>query len=132
MSGVLSSEQLLRRIEWISTGFLVAATLAAWGFFSGGAAVSVLLGGLIAASSFQTLKWQTRRAFRNTERLPSKGGLLALYYLRYLATLFLIFLVIYYGWADPVALLVGLSVMVFGILVSGGIEYIKLLAEKGE
>lgn len=132
MSEAISDEKLLRRIEWISTTFLVVATLAAWGVFSGEAAISVFVGGLIAGSSFQALKWQTRRAFRIQGRVPSKGGLFVLYYLRYLVTLFLIFLVIYNGWADPVALLVGLSVMVFGILVSGGIEYVKLLAKKGE
>jgi len=72
------------------------------------------------------LKWQLRRAFQRPGRLPTKAGLFVSYYVRFLATLFVIFLVIYYGWATPVPFLVGLSVMVLSIVLVGGIEFVLM------
>ena len=105
-------------------------TLAALVWFSLKAPSGVLLGGGIAILSFQVLKWQLRRAFQKPGKLPSKAGLFASYYIRFLATLFLIFLVLYLGWATPIPFLVGLSVMVFSIILVGAFEFI--IDEKGE
>jgi hypothetical protein len=38
----------------------------------------------------------------------------------------------YYGWADPIAFLVGLSVVVLSILVGGGLEIYVSIVRKGE
>jgi hypothetical protein len=126
---VVPSEELLRRIEWVSGSLLVIFTLGAWIVVSLQAAKGVLLGCLITMLSFQVLKWQLRRAFR-PGNLPSKAGLFAGYYVRYLATLFVIFLVMYFGWATPIPFLVGLSVMVLSIVVVGGLEFILMKGEK--
>jgi hypothetical protein len=128
-----SNEKLLRRIEWVSGVLLLALTLGAWVVFSGKMAFGVLLGGAVAIISFQVLKWQLRRAFKNPGKIPSKGGLFASYYLRFLATVFVIFAIIYYGWANPIAFLVGLSVVMLSIFMVGGQEFLLMLAEnKGE
>lgn len=124
-----SNEKLLRRIEWVSGSLLILFTLGAWVLFSYQAAKGVFLGCAITMISFQVLKWQLRRAFLRPGKVPTKAGLFASYYIRYLATLFVIFLVMYYGWATPIPFLVGLSVMVLSIVLVGGLEFVRMKGE---
>ena len=128
---ILTDERLLRHIEWTNIGLLVAAVFGAWIFFSSWIAFGVLLGGVIATVSFQILKWQLRRAFQSAGKVPHKGGLFVSYYLRFLITLFVIFTVIYYGWANPIALLVGLSLVVLSIAAVGAHEFLLMQLRKG-
>ena len=128
MREVLPNEKLLRRIEWVSGSLLVIFTLGAWIIFSLQTAKGVLLGCIITMLSFQVLKWQLRRAFK-PGNLPTRAGLFATYYIRYLATLFVIFLVMFYGWATPIPFLVGLSVMVLSIVLVGGLEFVLMKGE---
>lgn len=125
-------EGLLRRIEWASGVILTIWVLGTWVLYSGRMAFGVFLGGAIAITSFQVLKWQLKRAFQAPGKVPQKAGLFASYYIRFLATLFLVFVVMYYGWANPVAFLAGLSVVVVGIFLVGGLEFLALLMKKGE
>jgi hypothetical protein len=129
---VLPSEKLLRRIEWVNGFLLAVMTLGAWALFSIQMAVGVFLGGAIATASFQVLKWQLGRAFGTPGKIPSKGGLFASYYLRFLGTLFLVFVVMYYGWADPIAFVVGLSVVILSVVLVGGLEYLVMSAKRGD
>ncbi|MGA2401088.1 MAG: ATP synthase subunit I [Syntrophobacteraceae bacterium] len=130
MREVVENEKLLLRIELASAVLLLLFTLAALVWFSWKSASGVLLGGGIVIISFQVLKWQLRRALQRPGKLPSKAGLFASYYVRFLATLFLIFLVLYLGLATPFPFLVGLSVMVFSIILVGAFEFIMM--KKGE
>ena len=52
------------------------------------------------------------------------------YYLRFLATLVVVFFALYLGLATPVPFLVGLSIMVLSIVVVGTFEFFMM--EKGE
>ena len=52
------------------------------------------------------------------------------YYIRYVATLLLIFLVLYLRLATPIPFLVGLSIMVLSIVMVGVFEFIMM--KKGE
>lgn len=131
MKNILTDEKLVRDIEWANGLLLVAAILGAWIFFSGKAALGVLFGSAIATSSFQILKWQLRRAFRTPGITPRAGGLFASYYLRFLAVVFVIFSVIYYGWANPIALLVGLSTIPLSMVVVGVKEFLVMVVNKG-
>lgn len=131
MREILTNEKLLRRIEWANVFFLLILTGGAWLFFSVRVAGGVLLGGIVSTVSFQVLKWQLRRAFRNPEKIQGKGKILASYYLRFLAVAFVIFTIIYYGWVHPIALLVGLSVVVISILVIGFQEILLTLLKGG-
>jgi len=128
----LAGERLVRRIERTGVILLAAASLGAWVLYDARMALGVFLGGVIVILSFQVLKWQLRRAFLVPGRIPGKAGLFASYYLRFLATLFLVFVVMYYGWANPIAFVVGLSVVVLSIFLVGGLELLVLLAKKGE
>jgi hypothetical protein len=127
-----SVEILLRRIEWTNGALLVLAILGAWAFYSAKMAFDVLLGGAIVTASFQTLKWQLNKAFRDPGKIPSKGKIYLGYYLRFAIVLFLIFVVMHYGWKNPIAFVVGLSVIAISILLIGGLEFLVLVATKGE
>lgn len=132
MLDMLTGERLVRLIEWMSALFAVGLSLGAWYFYSAPAARGVIFGAAIAIASFQVLKWQLKKAFRDPLNLPGKGKVFASYYLRFLVTLFLVFLVMYFGWGDPIAFLVGLSVIVVSIIIIGALEYLMLLARKGD
>jgi len=126
---ITATETLLRRIEWVSAVLLILFPLVAWVLFSMETAIGVFLGCAIAITSFQVLKWQLRRAFQVPGKLPTRAGLFLSYYLRFLATLFLVFLVMYYGLATPIPFLVGLSVMVLSIGLVGGLEFVLMKGE---
>lgn len=132
MGGVAPTEELLRRIEWVGGGVWLLLTFAAWAGFSGSAALSVFLGGGIVIASFEVLKWQLKRALMREGSVPTKGGLFFAYYLRYLGTLLFIFLVISFGWVEPIAFLVGLSTVVISIFMVGGLEYLVSSTKRGE
>ena len=125
-------EQLLRRIEVVNVILMGLLPIGAWVLVSAKTALGVFLGAAIVTLSFRVLKWQLNKALRTPGKLPQKGRVFASYYLRYVATLFLVFVVMYYGWADPIAFLIGLSVVVLSIFVGGGLEVLVSLARKGE
>ncbi len=125
-------EKLLRRIEVVNVLLMGLLPLGAWVLVSAKTALGVFLGAAIVTLSFRVLKWQLNKAFRTPGKLPQKGRVFASYYLRYVGTLFLVFVVMYYGWADPIAFLIGLSVVVLSIFVGGGLEVLVSLARKGE
>lgn len=130
MREAIESEKLLQRIELASAVLLLAFTAASLLWFSLKCAAGVFLGGSIVILSFQVLKWQLKRALMTPGRLPSKAGLFVTYYIRFLATLFMVFLVLYLGLATPFPFLVGLSVMVLSMILVGAFEFIMM--ERGE
>ncbi len=131
MREILSDEKLVRRIEWVNGILLAVFAVGAWFVFSLRAAAGVLAGGAVSVASFEILKWQLRRSFRNTESIPGKGRLFISYYLRYLGAVFVIFTVIYYKWVQPIPFLVGLSVVMASMFLVGVREYLIML-QRGE
>ena len=130
MTRIDDSERLLQRIELASAILLVSLTLGAAAVFSWDAAFGVFLGGGIVIVSFQVLKWQLRRTLQRPGKLPSRAAVFISYYLRFLATLFVIFLVLYFGLAKPLPILLGLSVMVLSIVLVGAFEFIMMKKEE--
>jgi len=120
------------RIQCISGVVLVTMSGAAWVFFSKQAALSVFLGGGIVILSFQVLKWQLRRALQKAKGSPSTGGLFFSYYLRFLGSLFLVFLLMHLGWVGPVGFLVGLSTVMVSVVIVGGLEYLVSFTKRGD
>ncbi len=130
MTQIDESERLLQRIELASAILLISLTLGAGVLFSWNAAWGVLLGGGIVVVSFQVLKWQLRRSLQRPGRLPTRAAVFLSYYVRFLATLFVIFLVLYLGLAKPFPILIGLSVMVLSIVLVGAFEFIMMKKEE--
>ena len=130
MREAIQSEKLLQRIELASAVLLLTFTAASLIWFSWKCAWGILLGGGIVILSFQVLKWQLRRALMVRGRLPSMGGFFVGYYIRFVATLVLVFLVLYLGLATPFPFLVGLSVMVLSMVLVGAFEFVMM--KRGE
>ena len=130
MREVIESEKLLQRIELSSAVMLLGFTAFSLVWFSLKCASGILLGGGIVILSFQILKWQLKRALMVSGRLPGKAGFFVGYYLRFLATLLLVFLVLYLRLATPFPFLVGLSVMVLSMILVGAYEFIMM--KRGE
>jgi hypothetical protein len=124
---LLKDEKLLQRIEWTNGVLVVVTTLNAGLFFSWQIAGGVLLGAGLMTLSFKVLKWQLRKAFREPGHIPRKGPLFAKYYVRFLATVFLVFTVIYYDWVNPIAFLVGLSLVMVSIVYVGMEQFVIML-----
>jgi hypothetical protein len=127
----LADDRLVRRIEWVGGALLVVAAIATWAVFSFREAFGVLLGGLIGTASFQILKRQLIKAFRTPGRLPSVSGMFAGYYLRFIGTLFMVFVVLSLRWADPISFLVGFSTLIFSMFIVAGFEFISMQRRKG-
>jgi hypothetical protein len=124
---ILQDEKLLRRIECTNGALIAAVTLGAVMFFSWQIAGGVLLGAVLMALNFQVLKWQLHRAFKVPTAVPAKGVLFVKYYLRFLTTVFVVFTVIYYEWVNPIAFLVGLSLVMVSIICVGIQEFVVML-----
>jgi hypothetical protein len=124
---ILKDEKLLRRIEWTNGVLITVVTLGAALLFSWRIAGGVLLGAALMTLSFQVLKWQLQQAFKAPPAVPSKGVLFVKYYLRFLTTVFVVFTVIYYEWVNPIAFLVGLSLVMVSIVCVGIQEFVVML-----
>lgn len=80
----------------------------------------VILGGLIIIANFNVMQYTVRRAFSPQGNMKSlKVSIIAKYYLRLLALGIIIYVLITRGWVDPIGLAVGLSTVVFSIVVFG-------------
>ena len=131
MREILQDDRLLRRIETTNLVLTVVVPLGAAVLFSWPMAAGVLLGAVVMAANFQVLKWQLRKAFQTPGQLPSKGVLFGKYYLRFLATVFVVFTVIYYQWVHPIAFLVGLSLVMVSI-IGVGIQQFVVMLRRGD
>lgn len=131
MQEILQDDKLLHRIEITNLVLTVLVPLGTAVFFSWPLAGGVLLGAVVMTTSFATMKWQIRKALRVPGTTPSKGVLFGKYYLRFLATLFVVFTVIWYQWVHPVAFLIGLSLVMVSI-IGVGIQQFVAMFRRGD
>jgi hypothetical protein len=120
------------RALWL--GNLVALAVLAAGAFALApleSALSVLMGGAIALANFRLLEHNVRRSLHpaRSGKPGVVGAALVRYYLRFLATAAVIFVLIRQGLAEPVGLLLGLSVVIISIFAWGAVQARKLYKE---
>jgi hypothetical protein len=111
------------RANWIL--FLVASIL---GFVLMPAdfARGVLFGGLLVTVNFHLLAGTLRKAL-TPPHLSSHNVVIAKYYLRFLSSGFIIFVLIAGNYVNPVGLVIGLSVVVCSIMLATMREITKLI-----
>lgn len=111
------------RSNWIL--FLAASTL---GFMLLPAdfAKGVLFGGLLVTVNFHLLARTLRRAL-TPPHLASHNLVIAKYYLRFIGSGFIIFVLIAGNYVNPVGLIIGLSVVVISIMLATLCEITKLI-----
>ncbi len=111
------------RSNWI---LLAVISIAGFVIFSRSVALGIVFGGLLVTINFHLLAKTLKKAL-TPPQLASHNVVLAKYYLRFLISGFIIFLLIAGRIVHPVGLILGLSVVVFSITLATIIEVKKLL-----
>jgi len=111
------------RSNWIL--FLVASSM---GFLLLPAdfARGVLFGGLLVTVNFHLLAGTLRKAL-TPPHLSSHNVVIAKYFLRFIGSGFIIFILIAGNFVNPLGLIIGLSVVVFSIMLATLREITKLI-----
>ena len=86
----------------------------------------ILFGGLLVTVNFHLLARTLKSAF-TPPHLSSHNLVLAKYYLRFLVSGFIIFVLIAGHYVNPLGLVIGLSVVVFSIMLATMCEIKKLI-----
>ncbi len=86
----------------------------------------VLFGGLLVTVNFHLLAGTLRKAL-TPPHLSSHNVVIAKYYLRFIGSGFIIFILIVGNYVNPLGLIIGLSVVVFSIMLATLCEITKLI-----
>lgn len=92
-------------------------------------AKGIIFGGLIVTINFHMLYRTLKKAFR-PPHLASHNVILAKYYLRFIVSGFIIFVLISQHYVNPIGLFIGLSVVVASIMLATICEVKKLFFEE--
>ena len=92
-------------------------------------AKGIIFGGLIVTINFHMLSRTLKKAFR-PPRLASYNVILAKYYVRFIASGFIIFILISKHYVDPIGLFIGLSIVVASIILATIYEIKKLFLKE--
>ena len=111
------------RTNWI---LFAAATLLGFMLFPAGYARGILFGGLLVTVNFHMLA-RTLRTALTPPHLSSHNVVIAKYFLRFIASGFIIFVLIAGHFVHPLGLIIGLSVVVFSIILATLREFTKLI-----
>jgi hypothetical protein len=111
------------RSNWILFG---TASILGFAIFSKNVALGILFGGLLVTINFHLLAKTLKKAL-TPPHLASHNLVLAKYYLRFLVSGFIIFVLIAGRIVHPVGLVIGLSIVVFSIILATLCEVKKLI-----
>jgi len=111
------------RTNWI---LFAAASIIGFLLFPANYARGVLFGGLLVTVNFHLLARTLRNAL-TPPNLSSHNVVIAKYYLRFIGSGFIIFVLIAGHFVHPVGLIIGLSVVVFSIILATLREFTKLI-----
>jgi hypothetical protein len=106
--------KFVTRSNWILFG---VASILGFALFSAHVALGILFGGLLVTINFHLLAKTLKKAL-TPPHLASHNLVLAKYYLRFLVSGFIIFLLIAGHIVHPVGLVIGLSIVVFSIILA--------------
>lgn len=117
---------VIRRINWIlfCLALLISLVVAPADFSLG-----ILFGGLIVTLNFHLLA-RTLKKSLTPPHITSHHMVLAKYYLRFLVSGVIIFLLIYKQIVNPLGLILGLSVVVASIMLATVMEIKRLLLKE--
>ena len=119
-------ERILKFVSRANWALFGGATLAGFTLGPTDFALGIFFGGLLVTANFHLLARTLRRAL-TPPHLASHNTVLAKYYLRFLASGFVIFLLIAGQVVHPLGLVLGLSVVVFSIILATMREVKKLI-----
>ena len=111
------------RINWI---LFVVVSIIGFMLFPSNYARGVLFGGLLVTVNFHLLA-RTLKTALSPPHLSSHNVVIAKYFLRFIVSGFIIFVLIAGHFVHPVGLIIGLSVVVFSIILATLREFTKLI-----
>ena len=109
--------------NWI---LFLAASILGFVLLPADFARGVLFGGLLVTVNFHLLAGTLRKAL-TPPHLASHNMVIAKYYLRFIGSGFIIFVLIAGDYVHPLGLVIGLSVVVFSIMLATLCEITKLI-----
>jgi len=115
--------KFVTRSNWVLFG---VASILGFALFSRNFALGIFSGGLLVTINFHLLAKTLKKAL-TPPHLASHNLVLAKYYLRFLISGFIIFLLIASHIVHPVGLVIGLSIVVFSIILATLCEAKKLI-----
>lgn len=89
-------------------------------------ALGIIAGGLVVTLNFHLLYRNLKRSL-TPPHLASHNVVLFKYYIRFILTCVIIFLLIASGYVEPLGLVIGLSIVVASIMLGTIREFIKLI-----
>ena len=111
------------RTNWILFG---VASIIGFMLFPANYGRGVLFGGLLVTVNFHLLA-RTLKTALSPPHLSSHNVVIAKYFLRFIVSGFIIFVLIAGHFVHPVGLIIGLSVVVFSIILATLREFTKLI-----
>ena len=111
------------RSNWI---LFLAASILGFILLPADFAKGVLFGGLLVTVNFHLLAGTLRKAL-TPPQLSSHNLIIAKYFLRFIGSGFIIFVLIAGNYVNPVGLVIGLSVVVLSIMLATLCEITKLI-----
>ncbi len=118
--------KLVTHSNWI---MLVLSSLAGLLFVSPKFALGIFLGGLIVTVNFHLLARTLKKAL-TPPHLASPNVVITKYYIRFIVSAVLIFLIIVSKIVNPLGLIAGLSIVVFSIMLATLVEVKHLLLKE--
>jgi hypothetical protein len=122
-------QRLLKFITRANWTLLVAASVAGLFLTSREFAWRIISGGLIVTTNFHLL-YRTLKNALTPPYLASHNVVLAKYYLRFIVSGAIIFVLISRQWVNPIGLFVGLSVVVVSIMLATLLEFKNLFLKE--
>lgn len=92
-------------------------------------ALGILAGGLIVTVNFHLL-YRTLKRSLTPPHIASHNVVLIKYYIRFILSAVIIFLLISNGYVEPLGLLIGLSIVVASIMLGTIREFTKLISKE--
>jgi hypothetical protein len=119
-------QRILKFISWSNWVLLISSSITGLILFQPDFAKGIIFGGLIVTINFHLLYRTLRKAF-TSPYLSSHNAILAKYYLRFIVSGFIIFVLIAGHYVNPLGLFIGLSVVVASIILATLCEVKKLI-----
>lgn len=116
----------MTRANWV---LLVAASLGGLMLASREFAWGIIAGGLIVTVNFHLL-YRTLKGALTPPYISSHHVVLAKYYLRFMVSGLIIFILISKQWVNPIGLFIGLSVVVVSIMLATLLEFKNLFLKE--
>ena len=121
-----TQQRIIRFVTWANWILLVTASTAGLVIAKPHFALGIVCGGLIVTVNFHLLSRTLKKAL-TPPRIASPNSVIAKYYLRFIASGFVIFVLIAGHFVSPIGLVVGLSVVVASIILATLCEVKKLI-----